>query len=227
MPSKQMNLSDAVIILCGVGGVGKTSIAQTLQEKWKASIFPSVTREVHHAYGLAQEKDAANLPEAEFDILQAKIRKAYVERGHDFLRANPTGVLIFERSIFDYTSYRASRQPFQTQDAYLEMLKTARAFFLDPCVLSRKVYMFHLPFPVEWSTEDEFRLSPFTKNLQWELMLKLHLQLIPTLSPERPLIIHELDTKLNVEMRTRSLLAKVTQQEWRASLDNPGGANEH
>lgn len=200
---------DAVIILCGVGGVGKTSIANILKEEG-ANVFPSVTRSVHHEFGLRREEDAAALSPESFDKLQARIRAAYIERGHQFLRDNTEGVQVFERSIFDYTAYRAARLPFQTKEDYLLMMQAAMEFFDDPCIKNRKVYVFHLPFPVDWDTTDEFRLNPFTKNLQWEVMLTLHLKLFPSLiCGEEVLLVHKLPTYMQPRERTRKLLDLV------------------
>ena len=93
------------ISFTGVGGAGKTTLANWMQDEYKCRIVPSITRSVYADWNLTEASIEELSPETAW-ILQRRIFDEHQRQQARMFNAVATGTAtVSERTLIDYYSY--------------------------------------------------------------------------------------------------------------------------
>lgn len=170
-----------IVCFLGVGGVGKTSVLEELNDNrqdlpFSFSTCPSPTRLAYSKLGLNTEAEALALPLAQKENFQTVVYETYKEVVSSFVADNRhVDVLVFDRSAYDYASYQLVSFPNWSVQKVRSLEVDVQRFYAST-FRDYKISHFYFPFPAPWLVEDtyhdDFRHRPHAKNYVWDSTLK-------------------------------------------------------
>lgn len=170
-----------IVCFLGVGGVGKTSVLEELNDNrqdlpFSFSTCPSPTRLAYSKLGLSTESEALALPLEQKENFQTVVYETYKEVVSAFVADNQhVDVLIFDRSAYDYASYQLVSFPNWSVQKVRNLEVDVQRFYAST-FRDHAVSHFYFPFPAPWLFEDtaydDFRYRPHAKNYVWDSSLK-------------------------------------------------------
>lgn len=133
------------IMFCGVGGTGKSSVAQALKDTHH--VPGSITRDAYAKYGIKDQKAGDAMKVAERLTFQSWLYGYYLGRVRELLDDQPKPIkpLLLERSPIDHLAYRgliAEPKDWQFHQA-LDLIYQLNAI------------IFFFPYPTPWGGQDD------------------------------------------------------------------------
>lgn len=161
-----------IVYLAGVGGVGKTTIVNAIEQSMPhVKIVRSQSRKAY-ARTATTEKVALQQTEDERKAFQTNIWKEYLHEWGNVVNGDDE-VVLFERSPYDYVAYQISVLPNLTVEE-MATLSTTIKFMEENKAFNQTVL--YVPFPVPWgngdSESDATRFAPSGKNFVWDSLLR-------------------------------------------------------
>lgn len=174
------------VFFTGAGGVGKTSVLNSLEKKLSDQGIPyvtflSISREFFKAQGITSEQAGLERCEADRLTFQAAMFDFYcqaIERACDCARANGAQVFVSDRSPHDHLAYLIYNTPNLLTLNHLQNLRqraiqifdSKKGPWADPCSV------FHFPCTASWMTstllQDGMRHAPPGKNFMVNALIE-------------------------------------------------------
>ena len=189
MPKYKLNL----VFLSGADAVGKTSVAEELEELSTTNcairLVRSTTRSSYAAMGIPSEKLAADMDEHILKALQERIYKDYVSSliaNIARARLDRVAMLVVDRSPYDHVSYFIQLFPnLGITDIRMRVRHADNILcnLNDDKTLVLALWFFE--YPTSWSSDehiekDLFRRAPAAKNFVWSALLENLIKSMPS-----------------------------------------------
>lgn len=160
-----------LICFCGVGGTGKTTVAQTLLARHPSFLFkPSIVREFYASQGVTTEGAYLAMPPKERFRFQLNLLRYYIDSTKEAMKALDTyDVLVMDRSAHDHTAYCIYGYPDMSQAELTEVLEIGKE-----SQRRLRPQLVYFPFPVPWqdAIADGFRATGVGKNYALAAIMK-------------------------------------------------------
>lgn len=239
-PLQQRKL--CLIFLSGAGGVGKTSVANTLQTEGekldlKVVCTKSTTRQSYAKCGVSDETACANLSAANQTHLQDTIFYDYcanLEASIAKAIEDEQDILVVDRSPYDHASYMFQLIPTLELEFIEKRMKEVKVVmealthkhYSNRVVTAIEPQLWLFEYPTSWAktqaSEDGFRYAPHAKNFIWHLALKamlLDFRMPGEVMPVRTFRPYDLSTPL--ERAHRILGCTSLTKHWHIPSTKP------
>lgn len=178
-----------MILFCGVGGTGKTTVLDALRESNDPNLYGcmfvgSVVRDYYKANNVSSETTVSSLPPEKRTAFQVGLFDFYIAEMQKVLDANPDKIIVSDRSLVDHYAYTLLDSELD-QNQFESILEKLRAFM-------ENVYIV-IKFPLmTFDSGDKFRNNSFSRRVALDALMDRAFQ---HLTVYEPLIIrtYEID----------------------------------
>jgi hypothetical protein len=167
-----------LVLLCGAGGTGKSTVTMELSKHKDVTVMRSSSRETYLRLGIPTETAAFGMSLDTQKMLQDEIMKDHMKKLDETVQSMHSrgvfghGILVVDRSPFDHMAYwtRTNALDVNSKVSDFDQGITNVCHFIDNHLKPEVVSFFDFPYPTSWSTDDGMRDQNEIKTLEMSLL---------------------------------------------------------